>query len=270
MKRLAMIAVGLGAVTSSPVMAADMPVKAPAYTPPVVAPFSWTGFYIGGSLGGRWTDITWATTAIGDNQAPPDPTTSPASFDSSSFRGGGYLGYNWQFAPLWVVGIEGDVAWANNSKTRGGIPGTFGPTGLGVGPAAAGLDSSEVKLGWDASLRGRIGFLITPTWLLYATGGAVWQHVDINASCSGLGGQGNASWCALPGTTQNVSSVKTGWTIGGGIEAAFWGNWLARVAYRYADFGDINHTFFANTTDQVVMNASLKTHTALVGLAYKF
>ena len=204
--------------------AADLPRKAPAYAPPPPAPvFSWTGFYIGGSLGGRWTDVTWTTTAIGDNQAPPDPTTSPASFDSSSFRGGGYLGYNWQFAPLWVVGIEGDVAWADNSKTLAGIPGTFGPTGLGVGPGAAALDSSNVKLGWDASLRGRIGFLITPTWLLYATGGAAWQHVDINASCSGMGGTGNASWCVVA-RDENVSSVKTGWTIGGGIEGAFWGN----------------------------------------------
>jgi outer membrane immunogenic protein len=31
--------------------AADLPRKAPAYTPPPPAVFSWTGFYVGGNAG---------------------------------------------------------------------------------------------------------------------------------------------------------------------------------------------------------------------------
>ena len=31
--------------------AADLPTKAPAYAPPVAAPYNWTGSYIGGNFG---------------------------------------------------------------------------------------------------------------------------------------------------------------------------------------------------------------------------
>jgi outer membrane immunogenic protein len=31
--------------------AADMPVKAPVYKAPVIAPYNWTGLYIGGNVG---------------------------------------------------------------------------------------------------------------------------------------------------------------------------------------------------------------------------
>jgi opacity protein-like surface antigen len=44
-----------------------------------------------------------------------------------------------------------------------------------------------------------------------------------------------------------------------------------RAEYRYADYGNIGHTFFADATiDQVAIRQSLKTNTALIGLAYKF
>ena len=246
--------------------AADLPTKAPLA--PVVTPPNWTGLYIGGSVGGRWADTTWTTTAIGDPQGDPDPTTTPASFNSSTIRLGGYAGYNWQIAPRWVVGLEADAAWGHNNKTLAGISGTFGTGGQGVDPGAQGFDSSNVKLGWDGSVRGRVGYLVTPTWLVYATGGAAWQQVDINATCNGS--FFNTSWCVAP-RNETVSTTRTGWTVGGGVETLLWNNWLLRAEYRYADYGNIGHTFFADATiDQVAIRQSLKTNTALIGLAYKF
>jgi outer membrane immunogenic protein len=190
-------------------------------------------------------------------------TTSPTAFDSSTFRVGGYIGYNLQVAPLWIVGVEGDLAWGRNNKTSAGIPGTFEN---GIRPQAAQFDSSNVTLGWDGSLRGRVGFLATPTWLLYATGGLAWQQADINASCLG----NLPSWC-IAVRNETFSTTRMGWTVGGGVEALIWNNWLLRAEYRYSDYGNIGHTFFANApVDQVVMNESLKTHVGLVGLAFKF
>ena len=246
--------------------AADLSSKVPLYTPTMAV--NWTGFYIGGSVGGRWSDSSWSTTAIGSPLGPSDPTTTPASFNSSSFRAGGYIGYNWQFSPSWVAGVEADAAWGHNSKTLAGIPGTFGPTGFGVDAGAQAFDSSNVKLGWDGSVRGRVGYLITPTWLVYATGGVAWQQVDINAACAGS--FFNSSWCVAP-RNETVSTTRTGWTVGGGIETLLWNNWLLRAEYRYADYGNIGHTFFGGTgIDEVAMTESLKTHTGLIGLAYKF
>ena len=246
-------------------LAADLPIQAPLYTPTAAA--NWTGFYVGGSLGGRWSDTSWSTMAIGDPLGPPDPTTTPASFNSSSFRGGGYLGYNWQVTAL-VIGLEADAAWGHNSKTLAGIPGTFGPSGLGVDAGAQAFDSSNVKLGWDGSLRGRVGYLITPTWLVYATGGVAWQQIHINATCSGS--FFNSSWCVAP-RNETASTTRTGWTVGGGLETLLWNNWLLRAEYRYADYGNINHTFFAGSgIDEVAMSQSLKTNIGLIGVGYKF
>jgi outer membrane immunogenic protein len=274
MKRLAIalsavIGLSVGAVQSA--SAADLPMKAP----PMVSapPPSWTGFYAGGSLGGRWSDTTWTTSLTG---GPPstfdsaDPTTSPTNLDSATFRVGGYLGYNWQVAPLWVVGLEGDLAWGDSKKTIAGIPGTYT-----VGGPETAHDSVFAREQWDASIRARIGFLITPTWLLYATGGVAFQDFEFGASCDGASRQTLAltSWCA-PGFARNesVSSIRTGWTVGGGIEAMLSKNWLVRGEYRYSDFGSVNHTFFPApaTNDAFIMGISLKTQMALFGIAYKF
>src|SRR5205814_121064 len=92
---------------------------------------------------------------------PPDPTTTPASFNSSSFRGGVYVGYNKQLLNIMVVSLEGDIAWGRNRHSQGGIPGTFGTCGVALCgtalPVAANFDSSRVSLGSDGSVRGRMG-----------------------------------------------------------------------------------------------------------------
>jgi outer membrane immunogenic protein len=109
--------------------------------------------------------------------------------------------------------------------------------------------------------------LVTPTWLLYVTGGLAWQQADINASC--LGSLNNASWC-ITVRNETVSTTRMGWTAGAGAEAMIWRDWLLRAEYRFSDYGNFGHTFFANTADRILMNESLRTHVGLIGLAYKF
>jgi outer membrane immunogenic protein len=175
---------------------------------------------------------------------------------------GGYAGYNWKIAPTWLVGIEGDIAWGNSSKTHTPFPGSS--VFFGIVP---GNDFVTVKLDWDASIRGRVGYLLTPTWLLYATGGAAWQEIKTSASCSGVGG--NSSYC-VGAFSDSTSTTKSGWTVGGGVEAAFAPHWLARIEYRYADFGDVSNTFPKAPNFGFHANISVKTNTALAGVAYKF
>jgi len=107
--------------------AADVPVKAPVA--PVPAPiYSWTGFYVGVHAGWGWSSSTVTVT--------PSPAFVSASgyethsFDQNSdgFIGGGQIGYNWQFAPNWMVGIEGDFSGTGIRETTivpitiGGVP----------------------------------------------------------------------------------------------------------------------------------------------------
>src|SRR5579884_3617161 len=94
--------VGLAAVlaTATSALAADMAMKAPPS--PAVAPaaLDWSGFYIGGNVGYAWSHNDW---------------TIPAPFggiigtgDRTGVIGGIQGGYNYQFAPTWLIGIQGD------------------------------------------------------------------------------------------------------------------------------------------------------------------
>jgi len=256
--------IGLVAATiSTASFAADMSERAYTKAPAYIAPTSnWTGAYIGAQVGARWSNSTWTTTALEDPVSNIDPFASggnPSSFNSTTFKGGGYAGYNYQFAPSWVVGLEGDINWGDGKRTAAGIPGAYTLTL----PRAA-LDSTTVKQGWDASIRARLGFLVTPSTMLFGTAGVAWQDASLNTSCSSAG-----LWC-VEDRNETFNTVKTGWTVGGGLETKVWTNWLARVEYRYADYGTIDHEFFPATIDAVFMHETLKTHTVSVGLAYQF
>jgi outer membrane immunogenic protein len=242
----------LGAGFVQVASAADMPARgrAPVYKAPVVEPYSnWSGFYLGGSLGGRWSDVDWTTLT----PAPIGPS-SPAAYDSSSFRAGIYGGVNFQLSPMIVAGIEADIGWADNESTRTGIPGL-----------STTADRTSVRQNWDGSVVGRLGVLVTPATLLYAAGGVSWIDVESNTNCAGTAG----SFCGVA-RNQTNETTRTGWTVGAGLETMLAGNWLARVEYRFADYGKIDNTFFAGTASAYTLSEDLVTHTAKVGLAYKF
>jgi outer membrane immunogenic protein len=268
MKRALTLGIGILALASMtlPTAAADLgarPIgKAPVMAPPILG---WSGFYLGVGLGVRALESDWNTVAL----APPfvpDPFSTPAAFDTTDFRVSVYAGYNWQIG-TWLLGLEGDVGWADNKATNAGIPGTFGPGGAFGGPLAATLasDASQIKADWDASIRGRVGILAGPSVLLYATGGAAWLNVDASATCNGS----LPSWCVL-NRGQTNSSTRFGWTAGAGIEWMFAPNWIARGEYRFSDYGSFDTTFFGATVDQVNASIDLRTHTAYFGISYLF
>jgi outer membrane immunogenic protein len=178
----------------------------------------------------------------------------------------GYAGFNWQVQNF-VFGVEGDFGWADNSATRVGIPGTF------TAALGAGVDSSSITDTWDASARGRIGFLFAPQALVYATGGAAWIEKEITATC---GGTFPVGWCNNPGGfTESVTDTFFGWTVGGGLEWMILPSWILRAEYRYTDYGSQTYTFFANSgvpagIDSFTFDVEQKTHTAYVGLSYLF
>jgi outer membrane immunogenic protein len=252
--------------------------------PPSAPAWNWTGFYLGGDVGGRWDSSRWNTTCIEAGatfaacpnatglavDAPRFNVNNPQAFNSASVWGGFHAGYNWQVTN-WVVGVEGNFAWGNNSATKTGIPGAESPTVAG----APGLDSSTVKQTWDSSLRLRGGVLVTPETLVYVTGGAAFTRVQFTAAC---GTAYPVGWCTAPvdiGQTSTISSTRMGWTVGGGIETRIVGNWLARGEYRYADYGSTSGTLFGSPSavgsgDAILATVRLRSNIGLLGLAYKF
>src|SRR6185369_15027193 len=211
---------------------------------------SWTGFYLGGSLGYRASDVTGTTTREDQNFIGPitqnnltgcisgasGPCSPSKSYDNSTWRIGPYAGYTFQIAPAWIAGIEADWNWASKTSTTVGSPYPL----LFVNFANANY-SFSVKTGWDASLRGRVGYLMSPSTMLYGTAGVAWMKVDATSTCS----TSTTSICQpgefTPADITN-SKVLTGWTIGAGVEGKLAGNWVARGEYRYSDFGTFNAT----------------------------
>jgi outer membrane immunogenic protein len=205
--------------------------------------------------------VDWQSASLTGTGAGPIAAPNTASLDSTSFRVGGYIGYSVKIAPAWLAGIEGDIAWSDNKKSISPFPGTPGG-GFGGGPS----NVDTVKLGWDGSVRGRLGVLVNPTWLVYGTGGVAWQEIKTNSTC-GTGGGFCGAGVTVSGTS---STTKAGWTVGGGVETALPNNWLARAEYRYADFGHVTNDLPRAPDTGIHSVVNVKTQTGLFGLAYKY
>jgi outer membrane immunogenic protein len=259
-----------------PAMAADMPVKAPRMVSGVGSAWDWSGAYIGGAIGAKWTDSTWSTISTED---PPFAfstvdASSPRQFNPFGPRVGAYGGYNWQ-SRMWVYGVEFDVAYANKTAASLGIPGcTIQCT---VGFPGPGVDTSSVKMGSDASVRARIGYLMTPSVLLYATGGVAWQQIQTSGFCQHSFTDPQCQFAPpTPFDLETNSKILTGWTVGGGVESRIFGNWLVRGEYRYSSFRSFTDVFpfsfpgFPPGVDALRYNLSVNTHIVTLGLAYKF
>lgn len=253
------------AVTGS-AQAADLAAVSP--WPKAAVSTSWTGFYAGLGLGFRATENDLTTTSLLFDGVPIDLSRSIVTqpFNGIGFRANPYTGFNWQFAPRWVAGIEGDIGFGDQTTALAGF--TSSPV---FGSSTFSANSLTVKTTWDASLRGRIGYLLTPSTLAYATGGAAWQHVEATSTCATL-------ICSLNGREPAVvtnSTTRAGWTVGGGIETVLWGNWLVRGEYRFADYGTAPFTIARTATAGPALtvdnfDARLRSHLVSFGVAYKF
>ncbi len=132
-----------------PAAAADIIARAPP-PPPVYAPlFNWSGLYLGGHLGGSFSQESFGTTGL---------STNP-----SGLVGGFQVGYNWQSDNI-LLGAEAEFSWtaASGSATL-------------TGPVGGALTSNY---NWYDTLAARLGFTQGP-WLLYAKAGGAWMNADI-------------------------------------------------------------------------------------------
>jgi outer membrane immunogenic protein len=190
--------------------------------------------------------------------------SSPVTLTSSGGRVGGYLGANLQVSPTWVLGVEGDIAWYDKTTTVAGVVGCTIFCGFRAIGTPSPNDSTAVRLTWDGSVRGRIGYLVTPDVMFYGTGGFAGQWMQETVTCGSTG-----LWCVANRSQTNSQSFIVGWTAGGGIEWKF-GHWMVRGEYRYNEFQTQSIFFFAPTVDFIAATVKPKTQMATFGLAYKF
>jgi outer membrane immunogenic protein len=277
MRLKAVVLLGAGVIffaAAQSVYAADMPVKASVHNDPSAVPYNWNGFYIGGNVGAAWAKSDVTSNLIPGAVVPGSiplyglpanialvSALGTGSFSGNGrFTGGGQIGFNWQFAPSWLVGIEADFN-SFNEKLSLSAAGT-----TTIGPATV---TNSLSTNWLATVRGRIGVTFDRV-LLYVTGGAAFT--DVNYS------QVYSDGAAPPGAgSSSRKSTKTGWTVGGGGEWALWDRWTVKAEYLYAQFDGQNTTtllcaggcgaFSQNLTGAT---GDLHVHIARIGLNYRF
>ncbi len=195
--------------------------------PPPAPVYNWTGFYVGGNVG-----YSWGLSDPNVNFFDPSGfqiATASGSFDMQGVIGGGQAGFNLQ-SGSWVLGAEADIQASGQRGTRNFAcqAGVCSTSGLQVN------ESLNQKLDWFGTVRGRLGFTVTPTILLYGTGGLAYGEIVTNGLISDP-----ASF------SQNT--LKIGWAAGGGVEASISRNWSLKLEYLYMDLGDVSSNGLTTT-----------------------
>lgn len=231
-------------VLAGPAFAADIPVRTKA--PPMLAAppvaYSWTACYIGAHAGYGWgrTDITDPALLF------PFAGGQTTRNNTRGFLAGGQIGCDYQFAGGWVVGLEGDLAWAD-------IKGTVND------PFFNGKNFTS-KTDWIADATGRIGYAFDRV-LVYGKGGGAWAHNRFDMTFFGP-------------TVGTATETRFGWIVGAGLEFMLASNWSAKVEYNHYDFGSRQVTLsgaaIGGGTFTSPQNIRQTIDTVKVGLNYRF
>ncbi len=188
-----------------------------------------------------------------DIYAPPpvaEVIYSPApAFSWTGGYVGGLFGYEWGKADVkngpslnpdgWMGGIFAGYNFQTSNMFVVGLEGDF--TLSGAADRGGGV---RVENNWNSTLRARAGIAVD-RFLIYGTGGLAVGSLEVKNS-------------------RNDASTHAGWTIGGGIEAAFTDNIIGRLEYRYTDLGTHNFATAPRT------NVDFQSSQVMVGVGYKF
>jgi outer membrane immunogenic protein len=209
MKKIIITAFAASALLSSPAIAADIPAKGPVYK---AAPgYNWTGWYGGINVGYGIDPNYWLERPVGTPDVPLD-------LEPKGFFGGLQIGYNWQYRPNWVFGIEGDFQFSDIKDTY-----FFNYPG-------GGASFAHLAIKQFATLRGRIGYTMDRNLYYFTAGGAIANFkanlfADFDANDGFI--NGNSKWIG-------------GYVVGFGWERALNNRWTWKVEYLFIDFSHLD------------------------------
>lgn len=199
MKKILLSATALTALSFS-AFAADLPSRqAPqAFAPAPI--FTWTGFYVGGTVG---------AVGLSTNYNIDDYSNQNAKGTGGGALAGLTVGYNYQIGAV-VLGAEADysLSTAGNSASGLNIPGA----------------SADMKS--FGTLRARVGYTVDRV-LVYVTGGLAVANLKGSSFDYYLDSDCRAGF----------SRTKLGWTLGAGVEYALTSHISLKAEALYADFG---------------------------------
>ncbi|MBX4335501.1 outer membrane protein [Bartonella raoultii] len=263
-------------VSVSAVQAADVVVP-PNPTPitPIVVPstFSWTGFYVGGQVGGFSSKIK----INGFHEGKTISVDKDLLPKLSGFLGGLYAGSNVDLGNGLILGVDTDIVWANKDDTKTAAAFAIHPERLeyimktlkeagikvdkdAITPGDKSQSSFTLKEKWAGATRVRIGFA-ADRLMPYIAGGIAYTQLQDIASVS-ITGKASGKVIAS-GNLSDETKTFVGYTLGAGVDLAMTNNIIVRAEYRYSDFGKKKYPKYNYET-------SYRTNDFRVGVAYKF
>ncbi|ENN92652.1 outer membrane protein [Bartonella schoenbuchensis] len=271
-------------VSASAAQAADMPVQErPTTVLPqvVVAPaFSWTGFYLGGQIGGFSSNSSSKGTY---EKATEEILVNNKAFPKfSGFVGGLYAGSNVDFGNGFVLGVDTDIVWSGE-KAKASKVYTVSQTGAtesatqrdiatGDPVLVEGADNNASRVTrnvtfsdkWSGATRVRLGAAFDRV-MPYVAGGIAYSQLKASVENAKASGAQKAEGTSVEKPLEGLSDSKTmvGYTLGAGVDFAMTDSVMLRAEYRYSDFG--KKTFVKDKVE-----VDLKTNDFRVGVAYKF
>lgn len=223
----------------------------------------WSGFYVGGLLGGTNSRAQVQTTVaytkyLDATDARQMARAGDSDLDqwqpSASLVGG----YGKQFGHV-LVGIEAsaNTIFLNDERSVSEIYETL--------PTARFILKQSVTADWMATLRPRLGWA-EDKWLGYVSGGLAVTQLKLDTLFTDN---------AFSGFSQSSDTkIRTGWSLGLGGEYALSGDWSLRGEYLYTNFGALKSlsetTSTNNSGGSLGHKAELETHAVMLGLTYRF
>lgn len=221
---------------SGAMIAATVPAAAHDYS-------RWGGLYIGGSIGGAWSDIDVSNAGPGVHYYIPGDVYS---FDNSGWLAGGHIGYNHQVG-RWVFGVEAAFSGGDLDESL-------------VAPGVFSTNTYRTDLEWLFTGTGRVGY----TWdnlMAYVKAGYATGKITTFAS-------------EVPFFNHSGESNErhNGWVVGAGLEYLLLKNFVVGVEYNYMDLDSethrgVDHSGFSTYDVKVDPDAI---HTVMARLSFKF
>lgn len=209
-----------GALSTATLLGFATPASTAGLSSPDDVATDWGGFYVGGQLGGAWSDTDWSyQNPNWFNTLGPMIVINDFDMDGTGLLGGGQAGFNYQ-SGAWLFGIEGSVAGTDLSDSR---PSPFFPT----------IDRYTSDISLLTTVTGRLGYA-GDRWLAYAKGG--WAGADVELTL----------FDRIERVRASSDTWADGWTVGAGAEYALGASFSLALEYNYADLDTGNWTLRCN------------------------
>ncbi|MFA6302919.1 MAG: outer membrane beta-barrel protein [Legionella sp.] len=219
----------------------------------------WNGFYVGGNIGGLWSNPNLNVLSENIFTYTPTPTfripssnaiqiladtaaqsaTGSFPLNGSGVIGGAQFGVNMEFNNLWVFGLETDLQGLNSSNNS--IFTQSAATGDTRNSNVDTVFNLYQKTNYLGTLRGRLGISIPQmdSLLVYVTGGLAYGEVQASTTINGeeIPYQGVTRFSA----SNTASATQAGYTLGAGFEKYISSLWSVKVEYLYYNLGTLNY-----------------------------